>query len=422
MLTLYRLLTRLATPLALRRLERDAGADMAGRRDERLGDVEPVGAAPIWIHAASVGEVNAAAVLVEALQKRCPALPLVISTMTASGARRCQERLGPSIAHRFAPLDTRPATRRWLAALEPRVGLITETEIWPELFHQCAARKLPLAMINARVSQVAMRRYRRVGRLMAPALGAVSLAACQSDRDAERLHELGLPEGRAVVTGNMKFDFSPPADLETRADQLETWLGQRPVWVAGSTRPGEEEIVLRAHQRLRQQHPKAVLILAPRHIDRADDIADLMSSLGMDFGRLGEALAADRNVMLVDRMGWLLPAYSVGQAALVGGTLVAGIGGHNLLEPGLAGCPVIAGPHVENQQEMASALDQAGALVKVLDSSGLAEAVAVLIEDEDKRRQRIDAAGTVIAAGRGAVDRTLQALSQAGLLPIEAAG
>ena len=401
----YRLLTTLLTPLALLRLQRGPGE--RGRWRERLGRFARMDFEPIWMHAASVGEINAAQGLIAALLERGE--PVLVSTMTATGAARCRELFGTRVSHRYLALDNPFSTRTWLDRCRPRLGIIVETEIWPELYHQCHRAGVPLVLVSARVSPSAMRRYRRFPRLFGPALDTVALAACQSPDDAQRLGRLGLPGDRVIVTGNLKFDLDLPEDLASRVSGLRKRWGQRPVWVAGSSRPGEEEILIEAHRQVLENQPRALLVLAPRHPQRAAELARVLDRHGMPWCRFDENPDPDTATVLVDRLGVLMDCYGAADAAFVGGSLVAR-GGHNLIEPAMQGKPVLAGPHLDQQADAAAALSEADGLVIVNSAEALA---AVLVEwlSEPEQASRIGAAAkTAVAAGRGSLDATLAAL------------
>lgn len=404
----YRLLTTALTPLALLRLSRGPfPASERARWRERLGRIPELSPNRVWIHAASVGEINAAQALIQALLDQ--GQPLLVSTMTVSGAVRCRELFGEHVEHRYLPLDNPRATRAWLARTRPRIGLVVETEIWPELYGRCQSLDIPLVLVSARISAAAMARYQRFAGLFAAALKALALALCQSDEDARRLGRLGLPEARIRVTGNLKFDLDLPADLAERADALRAAWGERPIWTAGSTRPGEEPILLAAHRALLEQHPASLLVLAPRHPQRAGEIGRLLDRQGMRWCAFADRPEAGTQVILVDRLGVLLACYAAAEAAFVGGSLVQ-LGGHNLLEPAALGKPVLAGPHLQQQTEAAAALSLAGGLIQVNAVDQLAATLNRLFSDRVAAQQIGEAARNALAAGRGSLAAVLEAL------------
>ena len=410
MLTLYRLLAILLGPLLIRRLHRP-GADHDGlreRRHERRGQVQAQSNRPIWIHAASVGEVNAATGLIEVLQRRWPEPDaIVVSTFTVTGALQLGRRFGDRLTHHFLPVDTLTSTRRWLDRVDPSLCIIIETEIWPELFEQLGRRGVGIVIANARLGVTGQGRAKRFGRLYRRALAHVDLALCQTEQDAERFRELGLAEDKIEVGGNLKFDAALPPGLIEQARTLRQQWGQRPSWVAGSTRPGEESIVLAAHQRLLERYSEGLLVLAPRHPERAAEVAELIRARNMRWQRLGEPVQAETQIVLVDRLGMLGPCYAAAQSTFVGGSLVP-LGGHNLLEPAALGKAVMTGPYLDQQQAAASALDAAGALVKVDDAASLAAALEAMWTDPNRALAQGRAALAVIESGRGALRRTVE--------------
>lgn len=411
LLNLYRLLSIATAPLVLWRLQRGASArpELRGRWRERLGRWQGNGGGGIWVHAASAGEVNAVAPLIRALLDRRPGLPVLVSTQTHTGAGRVEAQFGSSVRHRFAPLDTPGAVSRWLDRARPELGLIAETELWPELFCAAGARDVPLALVSARISARAFGRYRRFAGLFRHALDAVQLACCQSTEDAARLRELGLPAERIHVSGNVKFDLSPPADLDARADALRRLWGVRPAWVAGSTHAGEEEVLIDAHRRLVRTHPGALLVLAPRHPERAGQAARVIERAGLGWCGPDQRAAPRISVVLVDRLGLLMPCYRAAAVCFVGGSL-APVGGHNLLEPALAERPVLTGPHLHDQADLAAALDAENALVRVAGAGELASTVAQLWDDPARARDLGRAGARVVRSNRGALERTLTLL------------
>ncbi|MGY6588792.1 MAG: 3-deoxy-D-manno-octulosonic acid transferase [Wenzhouxiangella sp.] len=414
---LYRLLYTLATPWGVRLLHRQEGdfPAVAGRQRERLGQIGTPPQGGIWLHCASVGEVNAALPLIEALLARPKSPPILLSTLTLSGANQARQRLGDRVTHRLAPLDRPAAIKAWLDSSQPALALFMETELWPETFLALKARGIPLALVNARLSRQGLTRSRWARPLFRDALSAVSLALAQSDEDAQRFQALGLDAARIEVTGNLKFDLALPADLSDRACQLQQRIGQRPCWVAGSTRPGEEAMVLQAHSRLLVRHPDALLLLAPRHPERRGEIMELIQKAGLSACRFDQTLTPQQSVLLVDTLGELMACYANSQVALVGGSLVD-IGGHNLLEPAALGKPVMAGPWLHNQSASAQALTEAGALIRVADSASIEQVVERCLDDPAHAEGLGRAARQVVDSGRGSLARSLARLEAAGWL------
>ncbi|MFG6668110.1 lipid IV(A) 3-deoxy-D-manno-octulosonic acid transferase [Halomonas sp. HNIBRBA4712] len=406
------------SPLIFRRIWREQVPTYPRRQrlGVGLGTLPP--APRLWLHCASVGEVRAARSLIEALLARYPRHSLLITTMTATGAAQVQalieaqtEAVKPRLAHRFLPLDFPGAARCFIDRVAPSLALLFETELWPNLLHACARRGVPVAVVNGRLSERALARYLKIRPLMAAALSQIDWLAAKSRVDAERFQALGAPRGVAVV-GSLKFDVDlPEADLENSKRSL---LGEssRPVWVAGSTRDGEEALVLKAHRVLRQRFPEALLILVPRHPQRFDEVATLCRREEFITVRRSEqaAIAGDVEVYLGDTLGELATLYAAGDVAFVGGSLVT-LGGHNVLEPAALGRPVLCGPSLENFSDVAEPLLQAGALERVDTPDALAKALATLLADPVLAKRRGEAGRAVILAHQGALTRTLDGLN-----------
>lgn len=414
----------LLAPLAWKRVWRE---QLPGRpRRERLGLIPPAGEGEriLWLHCASVGEVQAARPLITALAERWPGYRLVITTMTATGAERVlalaeasgQEGASGEVSHHFVPLDFPGAARRFVGRLRPELALFFETELWPNLLAACDRAGVPVAVVNGRLSPRAFRGYRRLGPLMHDALGHVSWLAAKSAEDAERFRALGMPAERSEVVGSLKFDIAVDDATREASERLRARLGRRPVWVAGSTHPGEDEALLVAHARLRAHRPEALLVLVPRHPRRFEAVAELCARAGLSVARRsrGEWPGDETAVYLGDTMGELLALYGAADLAFVGGSLVP-IGGHNLLEPAALGVPVLTGPELANFLDVAETLREAEALVEVADGEALSDTLGRLFDDPSERRRLAEAGRGVVAANRGALERTLAGLEA--LLP-----
>ncbi len=332
-----------------------------------------------------------------------------MSTFTVTGAQRVAELFDDTVEHRFAPLDNGFSTRRWLRAAQPASMIVVETEIWPELYHQAHRSGLSPILVNARLTESSLKRMQRFESLYRPAVKAIAMAICQSENDARRFQSLGLSVDQTPVSGNLKFDIPLTDDLGARANALRQRWRNRPVWVAGSTRDDEEPKLLAAHQLLRKDRPDALLVLAPRHPERCDEVASLIERAGLMAARMDDEPETDTSVVLVDRLGQLMPCYAAAMVAFVGGSLVP-VGGHNLLEPASLGKAVLAGPHLHEQAESATALEQAGGLLKVDDEQELARAVARLWGEPEYALRVGRAALGVVEAGRGSLRRTLKLL------------
>ncbi|MFB9145528.1 lipid IV(A) 3-deoxy-D-manno-octulosonic acid transferase [Halomonas alkalicola] len=425
---LYSVALHLLSPLIWWRIRREhALTDARGEAGEspralRLGRIPetPPGEPMLWLHCASVGEVLAARPLIEALLARYPGHRLTLTTMTATGAERAlalaASRDDGRLVHRFVPLDFPAAAARFVERLRPELALFFETELWPNLLHACRRRGVPVAVINGRLSPRAFRGYRRLRPLMGEALACVDWLAAKSAADGERFRALGMAAKHTAVVGSLKFDIAIDDKAFEVSEGLRTRLGERPVWVAGSTHEGEEAALLAAHARLCERRPEALLVLVPRHPQRFDEVAMLCEQAGMPLARRSrdEWPTATTAVYLGDTMGELLALYGAGDLAFVGGSLVP-IGGHNLLEPAALGVPVLTGPALANFAEVAEVLREAEALVEAADEAALAAALAALFADPTERRRLGEAGRAVVAANRGALARTLEGLAR--LLP-----
>ncbi|WP_129139795.1 lipid IV(A) 3-deoxy-D-manno-octulosonic acid transferase [Modicisalibacter coralii] len=404
---LYSGVLYLAAPLIGWRVWRESAPGHPRR--ERLGCIPRQAPAPrLWIHTASVGEVVTAAPLIRGLIQRYPATAIIVTTMTATGAERVDSLFRGEVSHYFLPLDFPGATRRFLDRLAPTLAIVAETELWPNLLEACAQRSVPVLLANGRLSEGAFHTYRRFAALSHGMLQQVAWVGAKSSLDAERFRALGCPSERVVVTGALKFDLQVDERLRADSERLRSRWGERPVWVAGSTHPGEDEAVLAAHARLRRSHPQALLVLVPRHPQRFEAVAELCRSQGVSLARRsrGETPTADTAVLLGDTMGELMRFYGAADLAFVGGSLVP-VGGHNLLEPAALGTPVLSGPQLDNLREIADTLAAANARCEVSDGDALGDALIALFDDPDERR-RLGAAGqAVVDDNRGALARTL---------------
>lgn len=371
--------------------------------------------APIfWVHAVSVGEVLAVSGLVSELRLRYPRARVVVSTVTDTGQKLARQRFGAENVFYF-PLDFPFAIRPYLRILRPALVVIAETEFWPNflrLAHENGAR---IAVVNARISDRSFPGYRRVRRWLARVLQNVDLLLAQTAQDRERLLAIGASTERTRVAGNLKFDVPPPAppaivpQLRAALDLAEA----RPVIVAGSTVEGEEPLLLRAFETVLTRHPRAVMVLAPRHPERFNHVAAMISDLGIRFWRRSEwqpALSIAGRVFLLDSIGELASLYALATVAVVGGSL-AERGGHNILEAAHYGIPVLVGPHTENFRDIINLFRDAGA-VRVVGPAELPLALAELVENEEERKLMGERALATLQAHRGATERTLQALEE----------
>jgi len=384
---------------------------------ERLGLGLPLSVPPIWVHAVSVGEVQAAAALVVALRERYPQVPVLVTTFTPTGAARARASFRDLAEVRYLPFDLPGSVRRFLDRTRPRLAVIMETELWPNLYRECRRRRLPLVIASARLSRRSTDRYRRLGALFRETVAGAVAVAAQGEGDAERFRTLGAAMERTCVIGNLKFDFTLPPDISERGRKLrEQYAPGRPVWVAGSTHGGvEEETVLEAQRRISAVHPGALLVLAPRHANRFGEVAGWLERQGIaarrrSAGPPAPAAAGSCNVLLLDTLGELLDFYAAADVAFVGGSL-APIGGHNLLEPAALGLPVLTGPHNSNGEEVACLLLDGGAAEIVRTGDELAARVNALLADAALRAEMGRRGRAAVERNRGALEKLMRLIS-----------
>lgn len=404
---LYNLLTYLLLlPYAAYWLSRSIGNPAYRHKiGQRFGFGFPEFDRCIWIHAVSVGEVVAAVPLIKALQRRFEGVPILVTTMTPTGAARVEATFGDGVSHSYLPYETPDAVARFFRSVRPEIALIVETEIWPNLYRNCGTRGIPLVLVSARISPKSVGNYKRLTPLFRETLSHGIVIAAQSQADAERFLSLGAEPKRTRVTGNIKFDIELPGDLTRRAaDTRRSLFGERKVWVAASTHEGEEERVLAAHRLLIDQHPDLLLVLVPRHPQRFDPVAELIRKSGLSLVRrtADRPSSPETSVFLGDTMGELTLFYAAGDVVFVGGSLVP-VGGHNLLEPAALGLPIITGPHVFNAQEIADRLLRRDACRLVNDTAELADTVHELFDRPDRARQLGDNARRILEENRGAL-------------------
>lgn len=411
---LYSGLLYLAVPFILIRLFWRARnlPDYRKRLGERFGYYPFKMNQCIWIHAVSVGETIAAIPLVKSLKHRYPTLLILMTTMTPTGARHVKTALGESVRHAYLPYDLPGAVKRFLQASNPILGIIMETELWPNLLLTCKQKTIPVCLMNARLSEHSAKGYKRIASLTKTMLQSMAVIAAHGEADALRFIQLGAEKEKVVATGNIKFDLDLPSDLMSQTTALRHLLGSpRFIWIAASTHEGEEEIIFEAHQKIRDKNPDALLILTPRHPERFDAVAKLSSNLFLTQRRsLKHALTKETAVYLADTMGELLLMYSVSDAAFVGGSL-SPRGGHNMLEPGSLGKPILTGPYVFNFAEISELFLKANALIQVSHAQQLATEIIQLMEDKNKREAMGQSALHVMNANRGALGKQLALIS-----------
>jgi 3-deoxy-D-manno-octulosonic-acid transferase len=401
--------------------------ELAGKRwRERFGTLpdsfrqEERGA--IWLHAVSVGETLAVARLTREMQASFPSRKIFMSSVTPAGRAAGEGRI-PWVAGRFyLPMDWRRAVRSTLDRIRPSLLVIVETELWPNLLraaHESGARVM---LINARLSRRSFRRYRLLRPLMRRVLEDVDLICAQSEGDAQRFRQLGAAPERVLLSGNLKFDSEPPraALFPQLLEKAAAAAGRAPILIAASTMAGEEAIVLEAWSKLQAGYPKALLILAPRHPARFDEVAQLLSAGGRSFVRRSHLAAQDPEnlspvatpeVLLLDSIGELAGALELADVVFMGGSLVP-TGGHNILEPAYWAKPVVFGPHMENFQDIARLFLEAQACIQVQDGSELAASLLRLLGDRDMARQLGERGKQVLARHAGATARVLEQIQR----------
>ncbi len=409
MYALYTLLIHAALPAVLARLLWRSRKAPAYRRrwGERFGQV-PRRPAPggVWIHAVSVGEVQAIAPLVRRLQERHPDLAITLTTTTPTGSDQVRRLFGDSVAHSYMPYDLPRFLERFLQAVRPRYFLMVETEVWPNLLRACRAAGVYSLLANGRLSERSLRGYRRLGGFSRRVFAGIDQVAAQTEDDARRFVEAGVPAGRVSVTGSIKFDIDIPASVREQVEVMRRNWGGRPVWIAASTHEGEDEVVLVAHSRLLRVMPDALLILVPRHPERFGRVALQAVRLGFPVIRRsdGSLPGPEHSVYLGDTMGELPVLLGASDAAFMGGSL-SRIGGHNMLEAAAQGVPVCFGPHVFNFALIARMLIECGAALEVGDAEELAGVMSHWLSDASLRASAGEAGRHMVAQNRGALDR-----------------
>ena len=379
----------------------------------------------IWLHCVSVGETEAARPLVRALLDRFPAYRLVVSTTTVTGQQIARDAFGREAAAVFYfPIDWAWTVRRVLRTLQPAAVLIMETELWPNLFRECRARAIPVALVNGRISITSFRRYKLVRPFISHVLDNISVALMQSEQDASRIRELGIPAERVLMPGNVKFDSADGAIDEGITANLRERFGfegaQRLI-VAASTHAPEELVVVEAFKQIKSSQPNLQirLLIAPRHPERFDDVASLLKDSGLKWARRSEEAKADdrdSEVVLLDTIGELRAVYPLADVAFVGGS-IAPHGGHNVLEAAARGVCVVTGPHMHNFAAITKTLLAENAIVQLPNVSiseaqaELASALNALLSNDSQRRDIGQGASMVCNRNRGATERALQMIA-----------
>ena len=334
---------------------------------------------------------------------------MVVTTMTPTGSQRARDLFGARVTHSYMPYDDPGSVRRFFDWARPELAVILETEIWPNLYHECGRRHVPLVMASARLSVKSTRGYRILFNLIRDSLAHGIVIGAQSAADAERFRSLGANPARTHVTGNIKFDFELPAQVAVSGRQLRALQApDRPVWIAASTHQDEEQVLLEAHRQVLARYPDCLLMLVPRHPERFAAVAALVQRAGFSAvsRSSGAACSPGVAVYLGDSMGELTLFYAAADVAFVGGSLVP-VGGHNLLEPAALGLPSLTGPHNFNAPDIAEMLIEQGATLVARDAGQIAAEVIRLLADPQDRARRGALARQVLENNRGAVNRLL---------------
>ncbi|MGJ3265590.1 MAG: 3-deoxy-D-manno-octulosonic acid transferase [Salinarimonas sp.] len=411
LLTGYRLGVSLLTPAAAGLLlwRRGKGKEDPTRMGERRGHAgraRPDG--PLaWLHGASIGETLAILPLVERLTRR--GVSVLVTSGTRTSAQLVARRLPPGAIHQFVPLDVPLYVKRFLDHWQPDIALFAESELWPNFVHALDRRGVPLVLVNGRLSERSFRRWMRAPRAAEAILSRFAFCLAQTPADAERLARLGAP--RVAVAGNLKFDSpAPPADPRTVAS-LQALGAGRPIWMAASTHPGEEEAAIAVHRALSKRYPSLLTIIAPRHPNRGPDIAAMAQESGLVAVRRAEGMQPDRAVDLyvADTIGELGLFYRLAPVVFMGGSLVPH-GGQNPIEPAKLGAAILHGPHVHNFTDVYAAIDRARGALPVNDARALAAALTELLSDPGRMRTMGRAGTAAVEALGGALERTIRAM------------
>lgn len=406
---LYTVLFYLALPwIFLRLLWRSRRAPLYRERwAERLGFYPFRLEQCIWIHAVSLGETIAAIPLIKALKEKYPENPILVTNMTVTGSSKVKAAFGENVYNAYIPYDIPDALTRFFKKVTPRVLIVMETELWPNLFLACQKRNIPVIVTNARLSEKSATSYRKIKPLTQEIVSTITLLLAQTDADADRFMALGMQKDRVRVTGSLKFDLELPAGLFEKGAALRQTLGaDRLVWIAASTHPGEDDIMLAAHHIVRQTFPHALLILVPRHPERFDAMAALVSEKNLTVVRRSQQTVCDENtaVYLGDTMGEMMLMFSACDVACVAGSFVP-VGGHNVIEPAALHKPVITGSYLFNFAEITDQMLRAEGMLKVANADELAHAVIKLFENADYRNTTGENAFQVVEKNRGALQR-----------------
>ncbi|KZY85966.1 MULTISPECIES: lipid IV(A) 3-deoxy-D-manno-octulosonic acid transferase [unclassified Oleiphilus] len=366
----------------------------------------------IWVHAVSVGEVLAAEPIIREIQRRFPNRDIVITSMTPTSSEQIRKRFGSDVFHVYAPYDIPFMVKAFLRRVKPECLIIMETELWPNMIHQVMRRNCPVVIANARLSERSAKGYRRLKPAIGWMLNDLSLVLCQYENDASRFESLDIAKEKIFVTGSVKFDTNVEDSHVKKAAHLSANLPAKPkIWVAASTHEGEDELVLKVHERLRQRFPDALLVLVPRHPERFESAFQQSNKQGFNTARRSEfeKIPSDAEVFVVDTMGELMDFYATAQVAVIGGSFTE-IGGHNPIEPGALGLPILIGPHYFNFEAICHQLVEAKGMEIVADELALLESLGMLFSNPERAQEMGQNALQKVEASKGAVKRVVDHL------------
>ena len=384
------------------------------RWQERFGFIkwEKQNKPVLWIHAVSVGEVNAAKPVISSLLDQYSNYQILVTTVTPTGAYTIKQHFGEDIRHLYLPYDLPFSVKRFLHLIKPSILITMETEIWPNLYQSCHVAGIPVLIVNARLSEKSSKGYRLVSGLMKQTLSKVDIIAAQTDIDAERFISFGADKNKVIVAGNLKFDITIPHSVTEQAESLKRYFSiNRPIWIAASTQEGEEEIILKAHQAILKNYFDAILILAPRHPERVDKVVSLCDAAKLKYIRRTESrsFSSEYSVYILDTLGEMQLHYAASQIAFVGGSLV-NTGGQNMMEPASLGLPVISGQYTYNFTEVTQLLTENDALVVVYNAEGLAKEICAMLSDANHRHNMGEKGRKVIEENKGNLKRLMKVI------------
>ena len=364
----------------------------------------------VWIHAVSFGEVKAATPLVKELIRENPSKEFLFTCTTPTGSQLISDIFNDEVTNVYLPYDLKGSVKRFFNWANPKIAIIIETEIWPNIFQECGQRKVPLILASACISDRSQSLYKILFNLFKDTISQGIVVGAQTRADANKFLELGAHKDRTFVTGNLKFDVSPSDEIIDKANAFKNkHFKNRPVWIAGSTHPGEEQVILKAHKKLIKDFPHSLLIIAPRKPERFNSVHKKIIDSGDACIKWSDFKSLEDNikVLLIDTLGDLPFFYSASDIAFVGGSLFS-IGGHNLLEPASFGTPVITGPSLQNVKEISKELIEVGGLLVVKDDQELSVQLNELFTDDSKKDQMVSSADKVMHDNKGAIENIMK--------------